>query len=87
MNDVFDWYILISLSQVVSMTGNLLQVRNLLNNIFPFTTPWTFADRSQPQAFDLGRFRVQNYKTRLLSVSGKPDCPVNRFPEEIKEKC
>ncbi|KAG1857719.1 SNF2 family N-terminal domain-containing protein [Suillus subalutaceus] len=43
-------------------------------------------DRSQPQTFDLGRFWVQNYKTRLLALSGEPDCPVNHYPEEIKEK-
>ncbi|KAG1773736.1 SNF2 family N-terminal domain-containing protein [Suillus placidus] len=43
-------------------------------------------DRSQPQTFDLGTFWVQNYKTRLLALSGEPDCPVNHYPEEIKEK-
>ncbi|KAG1816837.1 SNF2 family N-terminal domain-containing protein [Suillus subaureus] len=43
-------------------------------------------DRSQPQTFDLGRFWVQNYKTRLLALSSEPDCPINHYPEEIKEK-
>ncbi|KAG2361595.1 SNF2 family N-terminal domain-containing protein [Suillus spraguei] len=43
-------------------------------------------DRSQPQTFELGRFWVQNYKTRLLALSNEPDCPVNHYPEEIKEK-
>ncbi|KAG2135375.1 SNF2 family N-terminal domain-containing protein [Suillus bovinus] len=43
-------------------------------------------DRSRPQTFHLGRFWVQNYKTRLLALSGEPDCPVNHCPEEIKEK-
>ncbi|KAG1893017.1 SNF2 family N-terminal domain-containing protein [Suillus fuscotomentosus] len=43
-------------------------------------------DRSQPQTFDLGRFRVQIYKSRLLALSGEPDCPINRHPEGIKEK-
>ncbi|KAG1750477.1 SNF2 family N-terminal domain-containing protein [Suillus paluster] len=43
-------------------------------------------DRSQPQTFDLGRFWVQDYKTRLLALSGEPQYPMNPYPEEIKEK-
>ncbi|KAG2078621.1 hypothetical protein BDR04DRAFT_1087088 [Suillus decipiens] len=43
-------------------------------------------DRSQTQTFELGRFWVQNYKTRLLALSNEPDSPVNHYPEEIKEK-
>jgi E3 ubiquitin-protein ligase SHPRH len=43
-------------------------------------------DRSQPRTFDLGRFWVQDYRARLLALSGEPECPRSSYPEEIKEK-
>lgn len=44
------------------------------------------SDRSHPHTFDLGRFWVQRYNTRLLALSGEPESPRNSDPEEIKLK-
>jgi len=44
------------------------------------------SDQSQPQTFDLGRFWIQNYRTRLLALSGEPEPPRSPCPKEFKEK-